>query len=109
MANSQTFDGIRLSVKIPWLAVAHLELAAGGNSRENVLREWVENWRTLAGLAPYLYQRLVYAAQRRRLPLAAIVNDALTKYCSDLPDPPTNAKVTTPIDLLAEGAPRSKK
>ena len=109
MANSQSFDGLRVSVKIPWQAVAHLDQAAAGNSRETVMREWLESWRTLAGLAPFLYQRLVYSAQKRRLPLAAIVNEALTQYCSRLPEPPPRAAVATPIDLVDIGKAKSGK
>lgn len=100
MANSQTFDGMRVTVKLPWQTIGHLDAVASGNSRENIVREWIENWRTLAGLAPSLYERLVYAAEKRRLPLDAIINDALTQYCASLPAVPPGHKVTTPISLL---------
>lgn len=100
MANSQTFNGMRVTVKLPWQTIGHLDAVASGNSRENVVREWIENWRTLAGLAPSLYERLVFAAQKRRLSLDAVINDALTQYCATLPAVPPGQKVTTPISIL---------
>src|SRR5512140_2087440 len=93
MGISQSFDGVRFSVKLSWPTMAQLEAAKGEGSREYVAREWLENWRTLANLSPFLYQRLVYSAQQRRLPLATLVNEALTQYCSQLPGVPPHVKV----------------
>lgn len=100
MANSASFDGLRITVKVPWQTLGHLFKAAGDLSRESTARDWMENWRTLAGLSPFLYKRLVYAAQKRRLPLAAIVNEALTRFSQDLEDPPEGEKIETLIDIL---------
>lgn len=96
---SQTFDGFRFSVKFPWIVVAHLQSVAKGTSREEIVRAWVEDRRTLFGLAPSLHQRLVYAAKQRHQTLAAVINDILTQYCTTLPPVPEGVVVKTTIDV----------
>lgn len=102
MANKQGFDGRRLSIKVGVQTFAHLdrEAALQHASRDQVGRSWLENWRTLASLSPFLHARLVWAAARRRVSVAALVNEALTQYCTTLESPPTNLAIPLPIDVL---------
>ena len=113
MANSQSFDGIRMSVKIPWDLFVYVEETSGDNSKEHFVREWIVNWASLAGLAPSLYRRLAYSAQKRRLPIAKIVVDALTTYALTLPEAPKDAELRLPIDVaertMAEDAAEAEK
>jgi hypothetical protein len=102
MAISQSFEGVRFSIKVDLQTLAHLEKEAAGSARERVARDWLNNWRTLAGLSPFLFQRLVYAAQKRRMPITSLVNEALTKYCTDLPPVPEGVEVQTTIDVLGD-------
>lgn len=109
MAISQSFEGVRFSIKVDHQTLAHLEKEADGSARERVARDWLNNWRTLAGLSPYLFQRLVYAAQKRRMPITSLVNEALTKYCTELAPVPEGVRVSTTIDLLEEEEPKPEK
>lgn len=109
MAISQSFEGVRFSIKVDHQTLAHLEKEAAGSARERVARDWLNNWRTLAGLSPYLFQRLVYAAQKRRMPITSLVNEALTKYCAELPAVPDGVQVETTIDVLGEAEPEVEK
>lgn len=109
MAISQSFEGVRFSIKVDLQTLAHLEKEAAGSARERVARDWLNNWRTLAGLSPYLFQRLVYAAQKRRMPITSLVNEALTKYCTELPPVPDGTHVQTTIDVLGDEEPKAEK
>ena len=80
---------------------AYVDETCGDNSKEHFVREWIVNWASLAGLAPSLYRRLAYSAQKRRLPIAKVVVDALTTYALTLPEPPKDAALRLPI-VVAE-------
>ena len=102
MANSQSFDGVRMSVKIPWDLFSYVEETCGDNSKEHFVREWIVNWASLAGLAPSLYRRIAYSALKRRLPIAKIVVDALTTYAMTLPEAPKDTDLRLPIDIAEQ-------
>lgn len=100
MAKSTSFEGIRVAVKVDTQTWLQVERAAKEHSKEAVVRQWIYNWRTLANLSPFLYERLVYAASQRRVDLTALVNEALTLYCSNLPPVPEGKAIVTPVTVI---------
>lgn len=102
MAASSNFHGLRMSIKVAFQTIGQLMIEAKdtGSNREYVARSWLENWRTLAGIPPFIYQRLIAHAAAKKVTLKDIVNEALIQYASKLPDPPS--AVPSPIDILEE-------
>jgi hypothetical protein len=89
-----------MAVKVDTQTWLQIERAAKGHAREQVLRQWIYNWRTLANLSPFLYKRLVYAAEMQKVDLTAMVNEALTTFCSRLPEVPAGVQVVTPVTVI---------
>lgn len=100
MVKTTSFEGIRVSLKLDTQTHRTARRTAGQNAIEPVLRQWIYNWRSLANLSPFLYERLVRAAQDRRLELGALVNEALTLYCAKLPEVPSGESVLTPMTVV---------
>jgi hypothetical protein len=93
----------RAAVKVDTQTYRAARWVAGPSAVEPVVRQWIYNWRTLANLSPFLYERLVHAAQERRVDLAAMVNEALTTFCSELPEVPEGVGVVTPMTVVHAG------
>jgi predicted HicB family RNase H-like nuclease len=104
MGRKASFDGVRIAVNLDAQTYLAARRQAGVNAVGPVLRQWIYNWRSLANLSPYLCERLVHAANERRVDLAAMVNEALTTECSKLPEVPGGVRVVTPMSFLESGA-----
>ncbi|MDX2015841.1 MAG: hypothetical protein SFW67_36945 [Myxococcaceae bacterium] len=107
MSRVQAYEGMKFFTFYPVQTVAHLiEYSAERRiAVTEAIREHLTAARTLGGAPLVTHERLAYLAHQKRIPLEAVVADALERATQRLPEAPpstkTNIREYTPEEVQA--------